>query len=747
MTGEKESLYTDISDSLGAPFGGFGTGYFVFGRHGFVHWNVNGFPESQQTSEYPHGDRWRYYAEDPEAAPVALYLKKEQTTTLLQTRESAFVTGNPCRGFSMQAFMPFGRCDMTVDADTQVQMLLYSSAKPHDIDATSIPACVVEITVCNHAEQAVTYTLGLGYDAEVYGETRDGALLTLSEQAGQVCFGFAGGQGGTITLQVGAHAQATAVGVISWYYPAFSTPGIAPNDIIFRQNTVQDYDYEKNRGSYIRDYVRRYPSAAAVAEEALANHDAWKAEIRRWHESLQVPPACLHVWFGSYASLITATLYTTEGYYLEIEQPHGCLNTMDVSVYSTWIFMVNWPEVERRDLEQYIAAIPKTGETAGKVWHSLWADGAHYVEEAIYAVRSWRYALWSGDREFLRKSYPSVKAALAYMYRTAGRGHLIQNGGGNQSYDAWKMPGIGAYVNIQWVYALFALRRMCEELGEEKELCGRNLDDFLAAAIREYNETLWDEQGGYWHAYKTNEDSLALPHGSAVFADQLFGHWAVAIDAESRSVLPEAMEKAALQKIYTHNRLEDKEGGYSCWTNGMMPNREETASIDITDQGPNVCGYHALTCWVSTQMELASLLGYFGMEEESRDVFASVARGMGKNVLAVGEWNRTVNERLELETSRQEPGKDTPRFPPYPRYKSSWEYLIRLLGMDMTMDRIRLSPFRTLSFSIDRVPLAGMTLTVRVEEGWTACRVDGKEAAPVLDRARSQAVVEFIREA
>lgn len=65
----------------------------------------------------------------------------------------------------------------------------------------------------------------------------------------------------------------------------------------------------------------------------------------------------------------------------------------------------------------------------------------------------------------------------------------------------------------------------------------------------------------------------------------------------------------------------------------------------------------------------------------------------------------------------------------------------------MTMDRIRLSPFRTLSFSIDRVPLAGMTLTVRVEEGWTACRVDGKEAAPVLDRARSQAVVEFIREA
>ena len=74
-----------------------------------------------------------------------------------------------------------------------------------------------------------------------------------------------------------------------------------------------------------------------------------------------------------------SSLHTVEGFCFEIEQPHGCMNTMDVSVYSTWLYMINWPEVERRDLEQYVAAIPTEGETAGKVWHSLWADGALWL--------------------------------------------------------------------------------------------------------------------------------------------------------------------------------------------------------------------------------------------------------------------------------------------------------------------------------------------------------------------------------
>lgn len=743
MESKKDIRYTDITDSLGAPFGGFGTGYFVFGRHGFVNWNVDGFPEAQQTGEYPRTKLWDYYAADPAEAPVALFLRKGSDTRLLQSRPSTFAEGMPCTAFSMEALMPFGWTAMTAQPETEVRMLLYSSVKPHDIDRTSIPACVMEITVCNKSGSQAEYTLGLQYDSRVFTGSGNGELLDLNQSSGQVSFGFSGGRDGKITILVPAFSERTVVGAVGWFYPRFSTPGIAPNDIIFRQKTVQNYDYEKNRGSYRRNYTLRYSSSAEVTRDALCHSEEWKNDIACWHQSLDVPADCRHVWFGSYASLITATLHTTEGYCFEIEQPHGCLNTMDVSVYSSWIFLINWPEVERRDLEQYIAVIPQTGETAGKVWHSLWADDAHYVEEAIYAIRVWRYALWSGDRKFLKDGFPSVKAALTYLYRTDGLKNLINNGGGNQSYDAWKMPGISAYVNIQWLYALFAFQKMCRMLNEPEKLCERDLKEFLPAAIHEYNENLWDEANGYWHAYRTNEQSLQLPHGNAVFSDQLFGHWAVLIDPDSRRVLEESKEKAAVKTIYKHNRIETPDGKYSCWTNGMLPEREKTVTIDITEQDPVICGYHALTCWVSTQMELASLLGYFGMEDESREVFSSVSRGMGRNVLAVGEYNRTVNNQLQAVTSWQEPGKDTPRFPPYPRYKSSWEYLISLLGMEMTMDTIRFSPFHNTSFALNRVTLAGVMFTVRVNKGWTTCYVNGKTAEPVIRRSLKEATVEF----
>lgn len=745
MNLKQPNMYTDISESIGAPFGGFGTGFFVYGRNGFVHWNLDGFPEQQQTHEYPKGTLWKYYDDETQEAPVALSLKNGEKQYVLQARKCSFDAGEPSTDFSMNVFMPFGHAMMQAGETTRVEMLLFSSVKPHDLSRTSVPACAFEMTLENTSDEEQEYTLSLSYLSGAFTARRENELIVLSQETGEIAFGFEGGVGGELTLRVGAHETVRATAALGWYYPKFSTPGIAPDDIIFRNNKIQNYDAEKNKGSYIRNYTLRYDGAASPAREAIRDHALWHRDIESWHDSYDVPDAIRHIWFGSYASVITASLHSTEGFCFEIEQPHGCLNTMDVSVYCTWLFMVNWPEVEQRDLEQYIAAIPTTGETAGKVWHSLWADGAHYVEEAIYAIRIWRFALWSGNLEFLKDAFPSVRRALEYMYTASGRGNLINNVGGNQSYDGWMMPGIGAYVNIQWIYALFSFRKMCQELGEEPVLCGKKLDSFIADAVREYNDILWDEEGGYWHAYKTNETSRQQAFGAAIFTDQLFGHWAASLDADSRSVLNADREKRAIRKIYQHNRIEETDAGYSCWTNGMMPVREDTYKIDVSATDPVACGYHALTCWVSTQMNLASMLGYFGLEEESLDVFTQVSHGMGHNILAVGEWNRMTDEKLNPIGNWHEIGKDTPRFPPYPRYKSSWEYLARLLGVELTLDTLSLSPFSSLDFEVKDITLANVNLTVRVEKGWTKCLVNGVEASPVINRSMGKAVFEFVR--
>ena len=736
--------YTDISDSIGAPFGGFGTGYVVYGRYGFTNWNVDGYPDKQQTSEYPKTKLYNYYNENPDESPVVLFIEKGGNRKLLQTRKSAFAPGEPCTDFKMYVLMPYGKVKMSAQENTDVSMLLYSSVKPHDINRTSIPSCVFEITIANKSGEDAEYILGIDYDKNIFTAVEDNELTVLRQKSGEVSFGFKGGKNGKIIVKVPADSEKTVIGDFSWYYPIFETPRVSRNDIIIRQQTVSYEEYDKAPVPYKRNYVNRYANASEVARDALASYQMWKLDIDKWHDSLDVPDDCSRIWFGSYASVITATMYSSEGYVFEAEQPHGFVNTMDVSVYSTWIYMINWPEVERKDLEMFISAIPMKGIAAGKVWHSLWEDGAHYVEEAIYAVRIWRYGLWSGDKQFLRSAFPSVKAALTFMYESEGIGSLIENRKGTQSYDAWKMPGIGVYVNSQWIYALFSLKRICEIIGEEPVLCNRNLYEFIDTAVKEFNEQLWDAEGGYWHAYKPTENSLQLPYGNAVFGDQLFGHWAVMLDPESEKILDGIKEKSALRKIYTHNRIFTPDKTYSCWANGMLPEKEKTVRIQSDYDGDEfICGYHALTCWICTQVELASMLGYFGMDDASREVFSEVSKGIGKNVLAAGEYNRSLDANLQATDTDIEIGKDTPRFPPYPRYKSSWEYLACLLGLKMTMDEMIFSPLHNTDFNINGVILAGVRLNISVQSGWTECFVNGVKTDPVVSRTANEITLEF----
>jgi hypothetical protein len=179
---------------------------------------------------------------------------------------------------------------------------------------------------------------------------------------------------------------------------------------------------------------------------------------------------------------------------------------------------------------------------------------------------------------------------------------------------------------------------------------------------------------------------------------------------------------AALHTIHDNNLLEDEAAGFRGWVNGMLPGRRP----DL------VSGYHARTCWLGAQLDLAALLGAVGYEARSLDVFRSVEASLHDNHLAVGEWNRAIDASGRA-VSLDEWGKDTPRFPPYPRYASSWEYLLRMLGLTLDKTYLYLQPFRSVRFRLNGVTLAGSKLTVRVEPDWSRVLVDGKE---VVSRVR-----------
>ena len=730
--------YINVIHSVGAPLGGIGTGYFVYGKYGFTHFNLNGFPEQKQTADYPHTDLWNYTTDDPEDAPIALYAEIGGNRYYLQKKLPSFAKGAVSECIESKAYMPLVFSSFDTGEQVRVNMLMYSSVKPHDLKNTSVPACVIKFELVNNSDTAKTVKFGLDYDKTAFNEAAAESGVTLTDNDGNISFIC---KENTFELNSCERAEGTAA--LGWFYKSFVTQGLARDDIILRHNAIENYVREDNQNGYDRYYVLNYKDSYSAALAAAENSEEWLAAIENWHDSFDLPFYIQRVLFGSFSSAITSSLLTANGYFFEIEQPHGCLNTMDVSVYSAWMYMINWPELEEKDLYQYISCIPMTGENKGKVWHSLWQDGAHYVEEAIYAVRVWRYALWSGDKQFVTDAYPTVKAALEYLYSTDGYGSLINNPSGNQSYDAWKMPGIDAYVNTQWVYALFSYVSMCGVMGIEPELAGKNARDILKSAIKEFKETLWDEESGYFKAYVPNEKSNFLPFGDAVFSDQLFGLWAVSIDKNAKNVIEKEFNERALKKIYTHNRLTDEEKGLSCWLNGMMPVKEDTYRIHKEDGAYEECGYHALCCWVSTEMELASLCYRVGLENIGEDIFKNVSEYMGKNVLAVGEYNRALGENFKPVTLKHEPGKDTPRFPAYPRYKSSWEHIISLLNTETDFESICFSPAKNADITLKNVIIGNEKFNITVLKNWSECFVDGEKSQAKIPRNGKVHTVEF----
>jgi hypothetical protein len=222
-----------------------------------------------------------------------------------------------------------------------------------------------------------------------------------------------------------------------------------------------------------------------------------------------------------------------------------------------------------------------------------------------------------------------------------------------------------------------------------------------------------------------------------VFSDQLFGLWVTAIDRKDRFVLPADKVKTALHTIYTNNLLEDKSQNFRGWCNGMKPNRQPDLAAD----------YHARTCWFGPQINLGSLMGFMGNEEASLDIMRSMDMSLKNNHLAAGEWLGSVNAKGEVVRLPEEICKDTPRFSPYPRYKSSWEYVVRMLGMQMDEKEIVLNPYKTVDFSFQNVQLAGKKMSVSVEAGWKKVLVNGKKSKMPLKikRDNESVTIQFVR--
>lgn len=691
--------WVNVSHSIGAPFGAIGTGYGVFGKFGFVRPNFNSTPDA------PLIKRWRdetfnNYLEVTNELNrnfLTLNFKIDDKTYSVQQIATENTTEIMADKVESYVFLPFSKHIATFEKlDLSAEILLYSPLIPHDLKESTTPALCMDIKLKNTSNKELK--------GELYFTLKD-----INDSGVKVSFD----EGEIKQFSIFPNDEYCTNAFFAWYYPEFKTTSPKATD------------------TYIRYYTKNFKNADEVLALAKKQHKVWKEKMEKWQSSVGMPSAFKRVWFNSLSSVMTSTMMSTE-YFFEIESPHFWVNTMDVTIYSAWIYMINWPEIEKMDMYQYKKAIDDNEEKKGFVWHSLWNDGTHYVEEPCYITRIYRDYLWYNDKKFLSDMSSTVNDALNRVYGESVDG-LIESIDGNQSYDMWKMPGICAYVNMPWLYALYSVLKINKILGSNISIAGVNTEELLETAKKKFVEYLWNEENGYFNAFKWTENSKKLNIEDAVFTDQMFGRWLMLIEKDLDALIPIEKIKKSLNYIYENNLIDDQEMSMRGWSNGMLKNHQPCEYVQ---------GSFTNTWWLGAQFDLSSLLGEIGEEEKALDVFYSIEKSFRNNHLAIGEWNGTTTS--DGKCFFRGIAKDTPSFPAYPRYKCSWEMLIRIIGLKMDEKYFELTPFKSFDFYLNEFKIAGCELTVNVEKDWNKIFVDGKETdKAIFDRTVLKHKIDF----
>lgn len=718
-SGAPSQEVVDVTHGPGVPFGGIGTGFSVFGKYGFVDVYFDG--------RHLNGGDWDITRAPAEKPSFAFELSEGDKSTVLQETPVDWLQGaQPVDKVRAYADLPKGSFVFeSGDAGLGLEMTGFSPMVPHDLADSTIPVQVFDVTVENKGTAARSFKLALLHRAPLVVRNNK-AVLT--EDKGETAFacndGMAASNGVSKALSLAPGQKQTVRFFVAWYYPAVTTTSSAARD------------------TYRRYYTKKFQNAEQVIDLAMKAADGWSTAIDRWHADYDVPPAFKRLWFSGLCSVSTSTILTDDPYFFEQEVPHGWVNTMDVSVYHNWLYMINWPEIERADMNQYYLSIPTFGKNAGAVWHSLWNDSSDYAEEPTFLGRVYRDSLWFNDPAWTAKGFKLAVLAANHVYRTDNYQYLLHNPVGNQSYDIWKMPGLNSYVNVMWVYGLYSLDQMSKAANQPCTVGLLPVADMFSRARQSLDQLLWNPSG-YWNTFFVPPDrredagSLSRTDAQDTFSDQLFGKWLSLIDPGAESVLPADKVNAALMTIYTNNLVDDPAKGFRGWANGMRPGHKPEMKA----------GYHSRTCWFGPQEALASLLADAGDEKMSLDVFNSLESSLHNNDMFLGEWNKSVGPDGLSRTLPEEPNKDTPRFPPYPRYKSSWEYLRAMLGLKMDAQNFYFNPFKTIGFSLHDVELGGTKFAITVQAGWTHVLVDHNPAPLPIKIARTakETLVEFLK--
>jgi non-lysosomal glucosylceramidase len=307
--------------------------------------------------------------------------------------------------------------------------------------------------------------------------------------------------------------------------------------------------------------------------------------------------------------------------------------TLDVRFYASLPLLKFWPQIDKQVLREFAATVQKewpeqglavwksqqTGapvthkrKKIGAVPHDLgvpesdpfiavnepgWQDTNDWKDlNSKFVLMVYRDYVLTGrkDKEFLRESWPAMRAAIEYLRQFDHGGGVPENSGyPDQTYDDWVVSGVSAYSGGLWLAALRAGEETARIVGDVKTSIEYHA--LFLKGQKTYVTRLWN---GEYFRYDTGSESK-----DDIQTDQLAGQWYANLTGLG-DIVPHAMEKSALKKIFDFNVMKFGDGQMGA-ANGMAAD------------GKILTNAEAKEVWVGTTEGYAGLLMSEGMQDEA----------------------------------------------------------------------------------------------------------------------------------
>jgi uncharacterized protein (DUF608 family) len=306
-----------------------------------------------------------------------------------------------------------------------------------------------------------------------------------------------------------------------------------------------------------------------------------------------------------------------------------------------------------------VGMMPK-GHPLRNVSDYAWYNNNYWVD--LYPklmMRVLRNVKFTGDMEFLRSNWETLKFGLESLLKLDFDDDGIPEGHPDDvknTFDNLVLFGADAYDATQFLGGCQALIKMAQMLGEKED--EEHIQKVYDKAWKSFDQ-LWredqNEKGEKLEYYVTCYDPESGNTNTDVWTNQLDALWYLTAIGEAPSI-PEDRVKKILRTIYHTNRA------FMGWA---MCKTKEGEAVE-SEQGQDV--------YTTSNYVFAQLLDYYGMVEESKEVYKHMDRVVFNyaNTLTTPD---NLRAELELETGETEAG---PHYivAAYPRPGAVWTHLV-----------------------------------------------------------------------